>query len=68
MRYTIEELTDMADSEIGFCVDVHWRSLTGCSIPAAKVNARCPLADVPFTEDGHQTLAHDSKDLDEIAV
>lgn len=29
VRYTLEELSDLAVNETGFCVGVYWRSVTG---------------------------------------
>ena len=49
VRYTLKELQDLAVNEIGFCVGVYWRSVTGSRVPEGMVSARCRLAYVLFS-------------------
>ena len=49
VRYTLKELSDLAVNEIGFCVGIHWRSVTGSCVPPGMLSARCRLAYVLFS-------------------
>jgi hypothetical protein len=49
VRYTLNELSDLAVNETGFCVGVYWRSVTGSRVPEGMVSANCRLAYVLFS-------------------
>ena len=49
MRKTLQELLDEAVQEIGFCIGVYWRSVTGSRVPEGMLSARCRLAYVLFS-------------------
>jgi hypothetical protein len=49
VRYTLKQLREWAVDEIGFCVGVHWRSVTGSCVPEGMLSDRCRLAYVLFT-------------------
>jgi hypothetical protein len=49
VRRTLDELCDLAVSEIGFCVGAHWRSVIGSRVPDGMVSARCRLAYLLFS-------------------
>ena len=49
VRYTLEELSDLAVNETGFCIGVYWRSVTGSCVPEGMVSANCRLAYVLFS-------------------
>jgi hypothetical protein len=49
VRYTLKELGDLAVSEIGFCVGIHWRSVTGSCVPPGMISPNCRLAYVLFS-------------------
>ena len=49
VRRTLDELCDLAVTEIGFCVGVYWRSVIGSRVPAGMVSNRCRLAYVLFS-------------------
>jgi len=49
VRRTLTELEHLAITEIGFCVGISWRSVTGSCVPAGMISARCRLAYVLFS-------------------
>jgi len=49
IRLTLTTLHDLAVREIGFCVGIHWRSVTGSCVPPGMLSARCRLAYVLFS-------------------
>lgn len=49
VRYTLKDLGDLAVNEVGFCVGIHWRSVTGSCVPPGMISNRCRLAYVLFT-------------------
>jgi hypothetical protein len=49
VRYTLKELGDLAVGEIGFCVGIHWRSVTGSCVPPGMISPNCRLAYVLFS-------------------
>jgi hypothetical protein len=49
VRYSLQELGDLAVEQIGFCIGVSWRSVTGSRVPEGMVSARCRLAYVLFS-------------------
>ena len=49
VRYTLKELNDLAVREIGFCVGIYWKSVTGSCVPPGMISARCRLAYVLFS-------------------
>jgi len=49
VRYTLMGLHDLAVHEIGFCVGIHWRSVTGSCVPPGMLSARCRVAYVLFS-------------------
>lgn len=68
VRRTLDELGDLAVNEIGFCVGIHWRSVTGSRVPQGMVSARCRLAYVLFSGFApayrfHDLLARSGSDI-----
>jgi hypothetical protein len=68
VRRTLDELCDLAVSEIGFCIGVHWRSVTGSRVPEGMVSSRCRLAYVLFSGFApayryHELLARTGSDI-----
>ena len=49
VRRTLKELGELALNEIGFCVGIYWRSVTGSRVPKGMISANCRLAYVLFT-------------------
>ncbi|NTU79956.1 MAG: hypothetical protein HGA45_11215 [Chloroflexales bacterium] len=49
VRHTLKELGELATREIGFCVGIYWRSVTGRCVPEGQISASCRLAYVLFT-------------------
>jgi hypothetical protein len=49
VRRTLKELGELATREIGFCVGIYWRSVTGSRVPQGQISANCRLAYVLFT-------------------
>jgi len=49
IRSTLKQLGDLAVREIGFCVGIHWRSVTGSRVPKGMISAHCRLAYVLFS-------------------
>lgn len=49
VRSTLQDLHDLAVHEIGFCVGIHWRSVTGSCVPPGMLSPRCRLAYVLFS-------------------
>lgn len=68
VRRTLDELGDLAVTQIGFCIGIHWRSVTGSRVPEGMVSARCRLAYVLFSgfapaERFHALLARTGSDI-----
>jgi len=49
VRYTLKQLGDLAVDEVGFCVGIHWRSVTGSHVPPGMISPNCRLAYVLFS-------------------
>ena len=67
VRLTLTMLHDLAVQEIGFCIGIHWRSVTGSCVPPGMISARCRLAYVLFSgfapaERFHTLLARQQAD------
>ncbi|NJO83646.1 MAG: hypothetical protein HC828_13135 [Blastochloris sp.] len=68
IRQTLETLQHLAVREIGFCVGLYWRSVTGRTLPPGMVSRRCRLAYVLFSgfapaERYHALLRRQDSDL-----
>ena len=68
VRRTLDELADLAVTQIGFCIGIRWRSVTGSRVPEGMVSARCRLAYVLFSgfapaERFHALLARTGSDI-----
>ena len=49
VRRTLEQLESMAVNEVGFCVGIYWKSVTGSCVPDGMISARCRVAYVLFS-------------------
>lgn len=49
IRRTLKELGNLAVDEIGFCVGIYWKSVTGRRVPEGMISPNCRLAYVLFT-------------------
>lgn len=49
IRRTLKELGNLAVDEIGFCVGIYWKSVTGRRVPEGMISPNCRLAYVMFT-------------------